>query len=217
MQVDTIEKTKVIIADDHPLYLEGMVTLLENMNEVEIVGKVANGQAAINLVDKEKVDIIITDISMPEMDGITLCKHIRNIYPSTNVLILTMHGDNNVIKRALKSGAKGYVLKNSGKEELSKAISAISKGEIYISEEVKNKYMRSLMPTIKGTEEQVHITKREQEILKLIANELTMQEIAEKLFISHHTVVTHRKNLIHKLNVRNTAGLIKYAIHNNII
>jgi DNA-binding NarL/FixJ family response regulator len=207
-----METTKIIIADDHNMFLEGIASLLSNSDDVEIVGKASNGKEALSLLEKTKTDIIVLDISMPEMDGIEVAKYIKKKYPDLKTLILSTHSNSHMIAKLIRIGIDGYLLKNAEKDELLYAIKKIKSGSIYYSKEVTeihNEYDSNLKQNLATTTE---LSNREKEILILIAQQLTAAEIAEKTFISLNTVNTHKRNLLSKLNVKNTAGLVKYAI-----
>ena len=159
------------------------------------------------------------DINMPEMDGIEATKLVKTKHPLLKILMLTMFSSRDYIEKLLRAGADGYILKNTGKAELQEAIETLMNGESYFSKEVTERIMEGLQKK-KNMEKStylVELTEREIDVLKLIVQEFTTAEIAEKLFISTHTVETHRKNLISKLNVRNIAGLVKYAMQNGLV
>ncbi|CAM3922405.1 MULTISPECIES: response regulator transcription factor [Flavobacterium] len=207
-----METTKIIIADDHNMFLEGIASLLSNSDDVEIVGKASNGKEALSLLEKTKTDIIVLDISMPQMDGIEVAKYIKKKYPDLKTLILSTHSNSHMIAKLIRIGIDGYLLKNAEKDELLYAIKKIKSGSTYYSKEVTeihNEYESNLKQNLATTTE---LSNREKEILILIAQQLTAAEIAEKTFISLNTVNTHKRNLLSKLNVKNTAGLVKYAI-----
>ncbi len=210
---------KVMIVDDHYMFLEGISSLLNDFDEISIVETASDGVDALaKLSVKNEIDVLITDLSMPEINGFELCNAISKKYPHINILTLSMHSDGNSINKAIKSGAKGYVLKNTDHEELIKAITALANGKTYYSDQVKN----NLMDKLGGREsedlyDEIKLTKREIEVLTLIALEYTTQMIAHKLFISFHTVESHRKNLMRKLKINNLAGLIKYAIKKGLV
>lgn len=208
----------VIIADDHQMFIDGIKSLLEHQENIAISGEAKNGEEVIELLEKQQADIILMDINMPELNGVDATKIIHKKFPNVKVLMLTMHNTKEYIAQMVAAGASGYILKNTGKEELIMAIEALYRGENYYSKEVTARIMESMKPKREQNfVGEVELTDREKEVLKLIVQELTTTEIAEKLFISHHTVETHRKNLISKLNVKNTAGLVKYAFQNGIV
>ncbi|NMH85981.1 response regulator [Flavivirga algicola] len=209
------KEISIIIADDHQIFLDGLIALFEGVENLCITGTAVNGLEVLSLLDTHVVDMVILDINMPEMDGIELNKIIKKEYPNVKTLVLSMHISPDKISSLAKSNANGYLLKNSGKTELLNAIDSIVNQNVnYYSSEVKEEYMNSIFNSKEKPIEELR--DREREIIKLIAQEYTTQEIAEKLFISPHTVNTHRKNLLAKLNVKNLAGLVKYAIKNGL-
>ena len=169
----------------------------------------------------DKVDVILMDIDMGQSSGIDTTAIVRDRYPQTHVLVLSMHSDINYIVSVLDAGATGYVLKNTGKDELLTAIKTVAGGDTYYSSQVSSRLVEHLHSRKRITNPQssgsIPLTKREVEVLRLIASEYSNPEIAEKLFISIRTVDTHRRNLIEKLGVKNTAGLVKYAIKNELL
>ena len=213
---------KVIIADDHLIFTEGVMSLLESEDWIEVVGTAANGNALMRLLETQEADLILMDIHMPEMDGIEATELLLKEKPHIKVLMLTMTGEPKLIEKLIKTGAHGYILKNTGKAELLNAIKTILGGATYYSQQVSHIYMESLRkPTRKAptvsTGQVTPLTNREKDVLKLIAQEYTTSEIAERLFISQNTVETHRKNLLSKLQVRNSAGLARYAVENGLL
>ena len=210
---------RILIADDHQMFIDGIKALLESNKAFSIVGEANNGNQVIEKLETTEVDIILMDVNMPELDGIEATKKIIKAYPKVKVLMLTMFNTRDYIEKVLKAGAHGYILKNTGKEELQEAILKIMNGESFFSKEVTEKIMQGLQKKKEAQNDPmfIELTDREKEVLIWIVEELTTQEIADKLFISHHTVETHRKNLISKLNVKNTAGLVKFAIQHGIV
>ena len=207
------EKVKIIIVDDHNIFRQGLQALLLEIHDIEIVGSVASGYEALALLAHSQSLLFITDITMEGVDGLELTRSIEERYPSIKVLVLTMHDDSGTIKDLLDAGAAGYLLKNAQKKDFIKAIQQIHQGENYFSEGVKNTLVNSMIKKKQSaTVEKIHLTKRETEILSLIAEELTNASISEKLFISLHTVETHRRNIMKKLNVHNGVGLLRQAI-----
>jgi DNA-binding NarL/FixJ family response regulator len=154
---------------------------------------------------------------MPDMDGIELSKKIKHEYPAIKTLILSTHSDINMIQKCINHGVDGYLLKNAEKEELIVALKEIYKGEKYFSQSVKDDYMNSVFTSKKAKNSLIQLSRRELEVLRLITKEFTAQEIADELFISQNTVNTHRKNLLSKLNAKNTAGLVMYAVQNGLL
>ncbi len=211
-------KYNFIIADDHKMFLDGLQSILSSENNYHILLTANSGKNVLKYVkinSTSKIDLIITDISMPEMDGITLNKEVKKINPNIKVLVVSMHIDTTMIDTLIKNDVDGYLHKNTEKNELLKAISTILKGEKYFSQSIKEAYTNSVFT--KQKESIQSLTKREKDVLKLIALEHTSQEIADILFLSKHTIESYRKNLIVKLNVRNLAGLTKYAIKLGLI
>ena len=206
-------KYNLIIADDHKLFLEGITNLIESQTNLNLVLTAASGASVIKYLqinDKEKIDLIISDISMPDVDGIELNRFLKTNFPDTKVLIVSMHTDPNILDNLIKNNVDGYLSKNTASDEFITAIETILKGQKYFSEQVKTQYTNSVFNNQKEAIEL--LTTREKEVLKLIAQEFTTQEIADKLFLSKHTIESYRKSLISKLKVRNLAGLTKYAI-----
>ncbi len=210
---------KVLLADDHKIVRDGIKLMLESQVGIDVVAEANNGIEALEKLKEAIIDIVVMDINMPEMDGITATKEIKAEYPDVKILALTMSNDDLHIRQMIKAGASGYIMKSAGRSELKDAINSIMKGKHYFSDEATHSIMMDLVkgkgkPTSTDT---VHITDRELEILELIVQEFTNQEIAEKLFISSRTVDAHRRNLLQKTGARNTAGLVKYAFQNNVI
>ncbi|QTE23287.1 response regulator transcription factor [Polaribacter cellanae] len=202
----------IIIADDHEIVVEGLHSLLENEEGIAIVGEAYNGEEVIPLLESNAVDVAVLDISMPKMDGIDLTKFIKSNYPKVKILILTMHNEIGFIRRIIEAGAHGYILKNKGKEELVRATQALYNGNEYLGEEVTKTLFSSIRNTTVYGE--IQLTKREKEVLKLIANSYTTPKISDELNIAPSTVETHRRNLIEKTGVKNSKGLVKFAIEN---
>jgi DNA-binding NarL/FixJ family response regulator len=205
---------RTIIVDDHQIFIDGLKELFKSIEGIEIVGEANNGIDLIDLLSKKETDVILMDVNMPKMDGMTATEFVVKEYSKSKVLMLTMHDTGAYIEKLLKAGAQGYILKNTGKAELKNAIEIVHGGGKYYSPEVTKTIMDGLQQKEKTQKEigNVELTDREKDVLKWIAQELTTHEIAEKLFISHHTVESHRKNLISKLGVRSLAGLVKYAV-----
>ncbi len=202
----------LLIADDHQVVIDGLRSLLSLEADFNVVGEALNGKMVLEGLKDQKVDVVLLDINMPVMDGIETAKLMREHYPDVKILILTMYNKPEFIRNILEAGASGYVLKNAGKEELIDAIRKVEKGEDYFSLSVTKTMMESFKSG--SDSNKVELTKRERGVLTLIAEGDKTSEIAEKLLISTHTVDTHRYNLLSKLNIKNTAGLVRYAIKN---
>ncbi|MEH0153809.1 response regulator transcription factor [Limibacter armeniacum] len=208
---------RIIIADDHQMFIDGLKSLLIDEPDIQVVGEAHNGQEVLDLLDKVEANFIIMDISMPDMDGIQATEAVLKKKPDIKVLGLSMHNDKDFISNMLKVGAQGYILKNTGKKELVNAVKTIWEGENYLSKEVSQTLLTSFMKKPKEKDEVEKLSKREMEILTNIAEGLTTQDIADKLFISKNTVETHRKNLLFKLKAKNTAELVNVAFRKGII
>jgi DNA-binding NarL/FixJ family response regulator len=210
---------KIALADDHKIVRDGIKTLLESQPEIDVVAEASDGNEILEKVEDNLVDLVIMDISMPDKDGIRATKELKVKHPNLKVLALTMSNDDLHIRQMIQAGASGYIMKSAGRKELKNAIETIMNGQHYFSDEATQSIMMDL---VKGkgkstTMDAVHITDRELEILELIVQEYTNQEIAEKLYISSRTVDAHRRNLLQKTGARNTAGLVKYAFQHNLI
>ncbi|MBI3133444.1 MAG: response regulator transcription factor [Bacteroidetes bacterium] len=216
---------KILIADDHKLVRTGIRFTIESSNAKGTLAKfdeASNGYEALQLATVNEYDIILMDINMPEMDGIAATHEILKNTPNKNIIAISMHDEEYQVRKMIEAGARGYLLKNTGPEILNAAIQTVIRGGQYFSNEVAVKLMhiagkRESSEPLTRSSQKIPLSKREQEILTMIANELTNEEIAEKLSLSKRTVDTHRQNMINKLQVKNTAGLIKYAIQNNLI
>lgn len=209
---------KILIVDDHKMFLGGLAALLHDEQNIHITDTAHSGTAAMQSLSEHETDILVTDISMPEMDGIELIRLARKKYPNLKTLVLSTHNDAEILAQLIKLNVNGYLLKNAEKEELMVAIESIYNGQNYFSAEVKNEFINKTFESVgKKTTDIPKLSRRELEILKLIVEEYTTSEVAQKLFISQNTVNTHRKNLLAKLDVKNTAGLVKYALENKLI
>jgi two-component system nitrate/nitrite response regulator NarL len=204
-------KIKLIIADDHQLFIDGLKSILNNELNITIIGEASNGLEIIKLLEQGvKPDLIITDIRMPIMDGIAATKVITKEYTEVPVLALTMFDQTADIYEMLEAGAKGYVTKDVKQDELIKAIHAVVKGNNYFSDNISIDFKQWQKDTEHKSE--IQITKREKEILKLIVKGRTTKEIADELHLSKFTVDTHRKNIHKKLHIKSNTGLVKYAL-----
>ena len=209
-----MKKIRILLADDHALVRDGMKNLLEDIADFSVIGEASDGQEVIRKIKELLPDIVTLDLSMPLMNGLETIEVIRRDFPKTKILVLTMHENEEYAFHAYKSGAGGYLLKNSEKRDLVNAIRAVHKGEKFFSRTVSGVTAKNYESQKKSS---IPITRREKEILRLIVDGLTNQEIADKLFISPRTVDTHRSNLMQKLDIKNTAGLVRFAIENGIV
>lgn len=216
-----MEEINVFVVDDHQIFLDGIVSLLYDEPNIKIVGTAHNGKEAIDRIKSTRVDVVLMDINMPEMDGIEATKQLKKIKPDIKILMLTMHSEARFIKECLEIGAKGYVMKNISKDDLLKAIETVNQDKSYLDQDSQEKLISAISNTDDDDrnydELAAQITQRELEILQLIALGLTSQDIANKLFISKNTVETHRKNMLAKLNVNNTAALLKIAYKKGLV
>jgi DNA-binding NarL/FixJ family response regulator len=203
---------RVFIVDDHPLVQEGMRSLLSHEKDIELCGYAMTAASCLGFFLNNTADVLLMDIELPDMNGIELCKEIKTKYPGVMVLGLSTFNQGSYVTRMMENGASGYVVKNADKKELLEAIHEVNKGKTYLSFEaglaLRKKTLSPQVPVI---------TRREKEILTLIAEGLTNPEIAEKLFVSSSTVDSHRKNLLAKLDVKNTAALVKFAMDHSLI
>lgn len=208
--------TRIIICDDHQLVIDGLKSLINGVDGIEVISTANNGVEVLEQIKLLKVDLVLMDIDMPVLDGIEATKRIKKEYPELKVIILTMHDEKSIIQMLMDIGADGYILKNSAQEELLHGIQNVKKGNKHFSPDVTMALLRN-DPVEAQKKLREELTEREVEILKLIAEGLSNKEIGEKLFISHRTVDTHRTNLMKKIEVNNIAGLIRYAIKNALV
>ncbi|MBL4594294.1 MAG: response regulator transcription factor [Flavobacteriales bacterium] len=213
-----MEKTiKLLLADDHLIIRDGIKLMLKKSSEFDIVAEASNGKEVIEYLNANPntVDVVLMDINMPEMNGIEATQFIAEHFKSVNILALTMHAEETYITSMLKAGALGYILKESGTSELVSAIKSVASGQKYYSNEVSVTMINALMNGERSTSSV--LSERETEVLGHIAEGSTNKEVGEKLNISGRTVETHRRNILGKLELRNTAEMIRYAIENNLV
>ena len=207
------------MADDHQLVIDGLKLMFDDTPNIIFVGSANNGEAALEELSKHDVDVLLLDINMPVMNGIECCGLARQQFPNLKILALSMMKDASLVKEILKAGATGFLLKNAGQDEVISAIERVHNGEQAFSDEI----LKIVMGSFSDDKEKApnnklpKISRREKQILKLIVWEKTTHEIAQELFISFGTVETHRRNLLHKLDVKNTAGLVRVALENNLL
>ena len=207
---------RIILVDDHQIMLDGISALLKNDERFSIVGTYT--RCAEALAEMQNVDVVITDIQMPEMNGLEFTKVIRSKFSGVFILALSMSGEDAMVSEMLNAGVNGYVLKNTGQEELKNALMTIVRGETYLSPEIAAALTRALVAQRKEAEDPApKLTQREIEIIKLIAKEYSNEKIANELFISERTVETHRKNIFRLTGTKGVVGLLKYAMYNKII
>lgn len=205
---------RVYIVDDHRMVIEGLQLLLQNDDDIKVVGTAASGENALEQIPATEVDVVLLDINMPGLNGIETCKQLVKQNPSIKIIAISMHKESSLIKLMLSSGAKGYVLKNAGQEEVINAIRAVHQGKSYLDDTVNEIVLNSVMNKTEKRNNNPFpsLSRREKEVLHCILDELTTQEIADKLHISFGTVETHRRNMLIKTGARNTAGLVRIAL-----
>ena len=207
---------RVLLADDHEILLESLATSINTSSEIEVVSTATNGEDVLKKLYIYEVDVLVCDMQMPIMDGISTVLQVRQSFPEVRVLMLTMLDDTLPIKKAIQAGASGSILKKSKKAELEKAILVVAAGKKYFNEEVLATLAHEEDENMVDVQHQT-LTERELEVLILIAQEYSSQQIANKLFISLNTVESHRKNIFRKLKVKNIAGIIRYALQHKLI
>ena len=209
-------KINIAIVDDHQIVIDGIRSLLEDQQPFNIVACSTSPTEILETFHLKKIDVLLTDIMMPEMTGQALAKHVRQQFPSVKILALSMSGQGDIVSEMINDAdIAGYVLKNIGKEELCNAIEKIAAGGIYFSDHVLNELER--YSNVQKQNEEAHLTQREIEIIRLIEKELSNKEIADALFISERTVETHRKNIFRKTKTTGVLGLVKYAYEHKLI
>ncbi|HNQ83521.1 MAG TPA: response regulator transcription factor [Bacteroidales bacterium] len=209
---------KILVADDHQLLIDGIKTALANIQDIVVAGEAYNGQEVIDQLDAGlSVDVLLLDINMPEMDGLQCTKLVSKQYPKVKILILTQYDEKRLVKQLVKHGASGYLLKDSGRDILEKAIRAVVRGEKYFCERLAIRLISQELDEEKGNPLFSKFSEREIEILRLIAEEYSTQQIADKLFLSYHTIESHRSRMISKAGVRNSAGLVRWANENGYL
>lgn len=204
---------KILLVDDHVILMDGIKSLLEGVEEFEVVAAKSSAEEALEYLKHHEIDILVSDYNLPGMDGLDLVKAVKRILPKTKIIVLSQHDEVHLVKEILKEGVQGYILKKDTHKELVSAIYQISEGKMYMSSEIN----QLLVESLNFPEEHKLLTDREREILKLIAQEYTNKMIAEALFISERTVETHRKNIFRKTKTNSLVGLIKFGYANNLI
>lgn len=205
--------TNLFIVDDHQMVVDGLISLLNNEEKYTIVGFSNQPKDVMSQLEGLNVNILLTDINMPEMTGVELTRGVKKRFPNIKVLALSMFGERQVIQEMIDAGVSGYILKNTGKTELIDALDNLVLGHKFFGNEVTEELMKSF----KNIDEKPHLTNREVEIIRLIENENSNKKIADMLFISERTVETHRKNIFRKTGTQSIVGLLKYAYEHKII
>jgi two-component system response regulator NreC len=215
-----MEKIRVFLVDDHTVVRQGLRRILESDEEIEIVGEAGDGRTAIDLVQKLRPHVVVMDVAMPELNGIEATRQILKRVEGAKVLVLSMHGDDVYVRQALKAGARGYLLKDSEDLDLIKAVKAIRAGGSFFSPPVSKVVLSGYLgDKAEGDAEDgvARLTDREREVLQLIAEGKTNKEVAHALSVSVNTVETHRKHIMEKLDLHNTAELVRFAIRTKIV
>lgn len=211
---------RVILTDDHNIIREGLRSLLEDDEETEVVGEASNGKELLELLEHTPADVVLLDINMPVMDGYEAAKQVTEHFPDTKVLALSMLNSEPFVQKMMENGASGFILKNTGKAELRSAIKLVASGSQFMCADLAIKFLHKTSAPEEESEKSSRgsvLSKRELEVLGLIAEGFTNAEIADKLFTSKRTIETHRQNILEKTNAKNTANLVKYAIQNGYI
>ncbi|MBN1932561.1 MAG: response regulator transcription factor [Desulfobacterales bacterium] len=217
-----VEKKSILIIDDHPLFREGLKTIIRRDNSFKVVGEAENGRQALKLVKQLKPDLVVVDISLPDINGIQLTGEIRKLLPHSRVIIVSMHSKIDYIAESFQAGATGYVVKESASEGLLQGLKSVAKGEYFLDSSVSPQVIANLMKIpVKEAKisdaEYGTLTPREQEIMRMLAEGLPSKEIADKLFISPKTVENHRANIMKKLSLHSTMELVRYAVKLGLI
>jgi two-component system response regulator NreC len=215
-----LKQIRILLADDHTVMRRGLRLLLENRPEFSVVAEAADGRQAVDQAEATQPDVAVLDIGMPNLGGIEAAQRITNAWPQIAIVILSMHSDESYVLRALKAGAKGYLLKDSAEGDLIEAIKSVHEGKTFFSPEITRMLMEDYVRELRtrGTEDSYDLlTPREREILQLLAELKSNKDIAQRLNLSLYTVETHRRNLQEKLNLHSFAELILYAVRKGVI
>lgn len=217
-----MQKIRVILADDHQIFRDGIKSMFENSTEVDILDEASNGQQAIDKTNQHKPDVLIVDLSMPGITGIEVIERIREFNKEVAIIVLSMHSREDYIFKAIRAGANGYLPKEeTTKDELLNAIQDVTKGKEYFSHTVSQTMQKHFLDEAKNSHPNLPdyelLSKREKEVLKLVIEGLSNNEIATKLFVSLRTVETHKTNILQKLKLKNTVELVKFALMHNLL
>ncbi|SMD33049.1 two component transcriptional regulator, LuxR family [Reichenbachiella faecimaris] len=211
------ETYSILIVDDHQMFIDGIQSLLIGQNKYLIKHEANDGQTALDILSNNEVDVLISDLSMPGMSGTELVKIVKENYHDIKVIVLSMHNNRETVGEILMSEAEGYILKNTGKKELLNALDRITEGSTFYSKEVMSLMLEKIEKQKQIVDETECLTERELEILQLIVQEFSSEEIADQLFISKRTVDTHRKHILKKTKSKTIVGLIKFAFRNELV
>ena len=208
---------KLAITDDYKMVLKGIESMLKDTREIEVVGTYENASETLKNLEKDAPDVLLLDINLPDINGIDLCRQLVKKHPDLKIIALTNFDDISFTKRMLKNGAHGYLLKNTDKLEILEALKVVLSDELYIQKDIQKKLLNQTTKKTNDNGLQPNLTRREQDVLQAISEELTTQQISEKLFISVKTVETHRMNIMSKLGAKNSVGIIKIAIEKELL
>jgi DNA-binding NarL/FixJ family response regulator len=211
-----VHRVKIILVDDHDILMDGIAAILDDEPNLEVIGKASSVVVAQKLIQELRPDLVLTDISMGDLSGLELTKYCMHHFPGVKVIVLSMHDSVHHISSLLEAGALGYLLKNVKREELLVALDSVMTGQQYIQQSLAANYARAFKRQ-QSAEKQCALSRREIEIVQLIAGEFTTAQISKKLFLSEHTVETHRKNIGRKTGVKTLIGLINYAREHQLI
>lgn len=206
----------ILVVEDHTIYREAIVEILNKTNLAISVDEAENGKIALEKIESKQYDIVFLDIEMPELNGIETSKIIKDKYPEVKIIILTSHQYNSKVIELIDMGISAYLLKNTDKQELINAIGKVIDGDLYLSKDVYDVYAKHLIYNTPKSQNDYHLTEREIEIIKLLCQQLSAIEIAEKLFISEQTVKNHRYRIMKKLDTNSVIGIVVFAIRNQI-
>ena len=214
-----MNKIKLMIADDHCLFREGLISLIEDFKDMKVIAEAENGKILIEKIKKEKPDIILMDLNMPIIDGIEASKHIKLTYPEIKIIVLTMHGDEKFLKHVIELGVNGYLLKNTASPEVENTIRKVMEHEYFFNEEISKIIHKGIVnKKAKPRFDYVpDFSTQELKVLKLICEEYTVQEISQKVYLSPRTVEGYRQKLLKKTKSKNTAGMVKFAMRTGLI
>lgn len=208
---------KIAFVDDHQIIIDGLVSLLQDETAVSIVDHAVTGKDALAMIQKHDIDVLILDIHMPHMDGLEVLDEIRKTNSKLKVIMLTMHDEPAFIRTSLEKGANGYMLKNVSKVNILKAVETVMEGNYYLSGTATSRLAELQMGSEYSTLQMVELSSRELDVIRLICDERTTEEIADVLSITVNTVKSHRKKIMHKMGVRNIAGMVRYALENDLV
>lgn len=209
---------KVLLADDHSLFRAGVHALLSNIEGVDVVGEADTGRKALEMVGARAPDVVLMDIAMPEMNGLETTTRVTREYPGVRVIMLSMHAGEEYVMQALRAGASGYLLKDAATSELELAVRAVARGETYLTPTISKRVIDDYLMRTTGSQGPVdQLTKRQREILQLIAKGYTSKEMAQMLNLSPKTIETHRTQLMKQLDIHDVAGLVRYAIRVGLV